>query len=365
MFTTSDIISCFDQLVGWRNSSKSPTCFDDLTAELQNSTSGFYVNAIEGIELSIIDEMISEDQVDLNTYLANVHQDSAIDLVHKFSQLQKEKLNTKSLLSNLNIGTRVLDIRRLVTDANDRFVGFEIRPYESNNVNIQATEIGIQLDTVQTLDIYFYSSTQITPISVTNIDITTANTVNWFALSDVIASYNSQTQGSGAHYYIGYYESDLVGTAIFTELPCGSCSNSPKKKYGKYFALNPMEVSTNETYLDKSLFDTENIGYTTDTFGLHLKVNATCDVSDVLCTNKNLFASALQKSIAIRLFWDLYNSERINRMTVLNKSDARLNAERLELQLEEEMKTLNIDFTGVDAVCQGCRRKSYGSFQIR
>lgn len=367
MFTPSKIKACFNELVGWRNSDKSPTCFDDLTASLQTSDSGLYVDAIGGMSLSVIDESLDKDEVDLNTYLANSHEDVSVSLIQKFVNTQRDKLNTKALLSNFNIGTKVANIYKLVTPKS-RFVGYQIRPYESMNIKVELTQLGVQFDSVQTgnaINIYFYSSTSKLPLQTFPITPSKDSTVEWIALADFIAEYISEDIGSGSEYYIGYYEDDLTGQAIYTQLrDCSTCSNSPSKKYGKYMALTPIEIASGATFLSRELFDVDRIGVTTDTFGLHLKVNATCDVSSVICDNKLLFASVYQKSIAIKLFWDLYNSERINRMTVMNKADARLNAERLELEVEDEINTLSMDFSHIDPICQNCRRRGLKTMRL-
>ena len=67
---------------------------------------------------------------------------------------------------------------------------------------------------------------------------------------------------------------------------------------------------------------------------------------------------ALQKKIAIRLFWEAFNSDRINRTTFINKADAQMMAEKYELDLDDEMKVLTIDFSMVDQICMPCKRRS-------
>jgi hypothetical protein len=367
MFIPSEIKTCFDQLVGWRNSAKSPTCFPDLTTELQNSISGFYLDSVEGLQLSVIEEAIGGDNIDLNVYLQNSHEDSAIKLINSFIQLQKEKLTTKALLSSLNVGVRIGNIRETVTPRS-RFVGFEIRPKESSNLKVELSHLGVQFNAAQVsnaLDIYFYSSSDLQPVQVFSITPTKDSSIEWLELTNFIAGYISDNQGSGADYYIGYYEDELVGQAVQTQMGCKTCSNSPYKKWRDYFSLNPIEVQANHTYLSRELFDVESMGRSENTYGLHLKVNATCDITDVICQNKSMFAAALQKQIAIKIFWDIYNSEKINRMTVLNKADSRLNAERLELALEDELQTLSMDFSNIDPICQNCKRKSFGRINLR
>jgi len=363
MIDRTKIESCFTSLVGWRESAQAPACFSNLSAELLQSDSGLYVNDVAGMNLQLINEVLGKDETDVNEFLQNTHDSCAIELINNFTMMQRDKLNSKALLSNFNVGTKLADIRNKETKRS-RFVGFQIKPKESNSIKVSLGQLGVQFDTAETIDIYFYCSTDLQPVKVQSISNTKLSSIEWIMLTDFVANYISETQGSGAEYYIGYYEDDLVGQAVETHLSCGTCGNAPKKLWSKYMEMYPIEVQSGATYVSRELFDTEEVGMTTSTHGLHLKINAQCDVTEAICINRPLFANALQKKIAIRLFWKAFNSDRINRTTLINKEDARLNAEKLELDLDEEMKILTLDFSMVDQICLPCKKRGLGRVQL-
>ena len=66
----------------------------------------------------------------------------------------------------------------------------------------------------------------------------------------------------------------------------------------------------------------------------------------------------LYAKTTIRLFWEAYNTDRINRVAFINKDDSRLMAEKLELDLAKELETLSMDFSQIDKVCLPCSRRS-------
>lgn len=356
MFDKSKITSCFTSLVGWRESAQAPLCYAALSPELTTSDSGLYVNDIAGMDLQLINEAIGKDENDVNDFLENISESCSIELVNDFTILQKEKLNTKALLSNFDTGIKLTDIRKKQTKRS-RFVGYEICPTQSNSVKVTLQQLGVQFDTLETLDVFFYASSQLQPLKQVSISNTKESSLEWLILTDFIASYISE-YGAGDKYYIGYYEDDLTGQAIETFQLCGTCGNAPAKKYSPYASIRPIEIASGATYVDRTLFDVEQVGYTTSTFGLNLKINVECDISDVICENKQMLANSLQKKIAIRLFWEAYNSDRINRVAFINKEDSRLMAEKLELDLERELKTLSMDFSQIDKVCLPCSRRS-------
>ena len=345
-------------LNGFRESANEIVCFDELTTELKTSDSGVYYNDVPGIKLNSIQEMIESDELDMNSYLSEKIESSSIDLIQQFVQLQKEKLNTKAILSNLNVGVRqATNIRDLTTNRN-RFVGFLLKPANADGVVATPTQLGVQFDTVQTITIYLYAQSQLDPIDSFDITTTKGNTsLEWFDLPTTWKlEHLSDLYATGDTYYLGYYESDLTGNALETRMSCASCSGSAYSKYSKYVTVQPIEVREDKTYVSKEVFDKDDVGFTTETFGLHLKMNVDCDITKVVVENKILFATALQKRVAINIFWDSFNSNRINRETLLSKEDSRLNAEKLELDLMDELKTLSIDFSNLDPVCLPCRR---------
>jgi len=352
------IKQCFLTLDGWRSSAQEIVCFDELTDELKTSDSGVYYNDIPGIKLNDIQSMISPDEVNMNQYLADKIESSSVDLVNQFVQLQKEKLNTKAILSDLNIGVRQsTNIRNLMTKR-DRFVGFMLKPANAEGVVATPTHLGVQFDTAQTITIYLYAQSQIDPIDSFEIETTKGNvSLEWFQLPDTWRlEHLSDTYAVGDVYYLGYYETDLTGQALETTMSCSSCSGSAYSKYSKYVSIQPIEVNQGNTYVSREIFDKDDVGYTTTTYGLHMRLNVDCDITKIICENKTLFASALQKRVAISIFWDTFNSDRLNRETLLSKEDARLNAEKQELDLEAELSTLSLDFSNLDAVCLPCRR---------
>lgn len=367
MIDKNKILSCFTNLVGWRESAQAEDCFDELDVTLTNPDCPYFVNDLPAVSLNLVNEVIGDDECDVNSYLTNTHHQAILALLNKFVIMQKEKLNTKALLSHFNIGTKIGNIRT-TTNKFDRFVGFEICQLASNSIKTELSHIGLQFNEIQTdLDIYFYSSSQLEPVKTFPITTTKASSLEWIPLTDFVLSYISENDAVGATYYIGYYESELTptGKAVKTDLACGTCKGSPVRKYRDYVGISPISVASGHTYISRELFDVESISHTTESFGIHLKINVECDISDLLCKNKESFSSLLQKKIAIKILWDAYNSDAINRTTFINKEDSRLMAEKYELDLMEELETIVIDFSEIDSVCVPCKRRTLTSVNLR
>lgn len=388
MINFTQLAQCFSGLVGFRESAKAPSCYDALTDILKTSSSGLYVNDVSGMSLEIINDIKGKDFANVNDYLDSAMSQALRSMANNFIIKQKKEVYSKSLLKNQDIGIYAQNVRTTSTK-NNRFVGFEIIPKKSNSIRAEILQLGGMFSQVQDeLPIYFYSSQQLEPLGIFYANIDKSNSTVWFTLDTVsgsdsgahteplefICDYINNSTGHGQRYFIGYYEADLDlnNYAIQTQTPCYSCNGNSNYNYQDYVIFRPCEVSSGNTYLSRELFNIDAVGYSTDTYGLFAKLNVTCDMTQVICDNKNLFASIYQKSIAAKLFWDAYNSpaSAFNANSSTKKSDFRLMAEKLEFELnggivdgrysKGELETLTIDFSNIDSICIGAKKSSFG-----
>ena len=393
MINFTKISTCFQGLVGFRESAKAGSCYDDLSDALKQSDSGLYVNDVEGVSLEIINDIKGQDFATVNDYLDSKFDSGLRTLINDFVIKQKKENYAKSLLKNQDIGIKPATNIRDYSPKNNRFVGFEIRPKKSNSIRTEILQFGGMFSQIQNeLPIYFYSSFQLDPIDIYYANIDKTNSLVWFTLDETqgsdsgthidpltfICDYINDNSGHGQRYWIGYYESDLDTNnyAVYTKTPCYTCNYSNAYNHLEYVDVIPCEVPTEHTYVSRELFDIDNIGYADSTYGLFVKLNVTCDISQVLCDNKNLFASSLQKKIASKILWDAYNApaSAFNANSTTKKSDFRLMAEKLEFELnggivdgryqKGELETLSIDFSNIDQVCLGMRKRAFGVFQL-
>lgn len=383
MITNASIKECFECLVGWKESDEAGDCYEALTPHLKHSDSGIYVNDLPAVKLEIINEMLGLDRTVVNDYLTDLYSDSSVKVVRSFVNAHKKYNYAKALLDNYDLGIYATNVRT-PTPKRGRFVGFEITPKGGNSVNAQVMQIGGMFSEAQNgLTMYFYSSKQIDPILTFTANITKANSLNWFSLvtpdsnsgsssddcetvTEIMAKYINKEYGHGSKYFIGYYEDDLStnNKAIYTIANCFSGCNKASKTLNSYASVRPMEVPSGNTYQNRQLFDLDNIGYSNETKGLFLKVNVSCDISQIICDNKMLFADALRMQQAITILWDCYNSTALNKTMASKKEDFRLMAEKYETDLEEMLKSLTVDFSNVDPICVGYKKGVMGLMNL-
>lgn len=389
MITKDRILECFSGLVGWRESTKAGTCYESLTESLKTSRSSIYVNDIgTGMDLESINQNLPHDYSDANQFLTDLYEASVIELLTRWAQITKRDVYTKTLLANDDIGVKAKNNKSLETKFG-RFVGFKITPKPSNSLRAEVLQLGGMFSLAnQNLPIYFYASRQNDPIAVFYADYSSPYSQVWFNLSNTqsgsgsastavdpitfICDYINREKGSGMDYFIGYYEADLTGNAIQTDMYCGPCSGT-SNELDRWVIITPICVREESTYLTRELFDIENVGMTSQTFGLFMKVNVKCDASEVICDNVIMFAKALQLVMLEKLFWAFYNSNETNSMTANNKQDYRMNAEKCNNELYGYvpegsyrripgiLEQLTIDFSNLDRICLGMHKRQLGT----
>lgn len=390
MIQTTRINECFSGLVGWRESAKAGSCYESLSEALKESTSGLYVNDPgSGMDLQTVNQNLPHDYDDVNTYLTDLYSSSVQEMLNEWIVIQKREVYTKALLANNDLGVQMANDKRKIETKFNRFVGFKITPKGSNSIRAEIVQLGGMFNTAQeNLKIYFYSSRQDEPLAIFYTDYTTVKSQQWFTLStlasgsgssstasdpiEIICDFINREKGHGQDYFIGYYESELSGQAIQTSMQCGPCNGNTNESE-QYVSIVPICVAEENTYETRELFDIDAVGVTGSTFGLFMKINAKCDISECVCDNVKMFARSLKLTLLKNLYWGFYNSNEVNNLTTTKKSDYRLMAEKCQLELmgyvpegsnrriPGTLEQLSLDFSNVDKYCMGMRKRSLGT----
>jgi len=373
--------TCTSGLVGWNQSTdvSHPT----LTLSNLQSTSGYKVDSLPGISWETIVKSITPVEADLNTYLELVRTEETRKLVNRSVDRIKDKLLTKELLSNFDPIAGVAAFTDLVTQ-NARFVGYLIMPQESENLRAEITHIGMQIDTIQVnpVRIYLYDTSQKEAIATYDYTNTKTDSLEWFtSLTDFIINYRSTSAGTGQSFLLGYYEADpsnvqntqLSGQALFLQI-CEGCSNTAKRRklFQKYIGIMPIQIPNDKLNYDGAtpiLPDSESLEsyVTTSTHGLYLKFNITCDISHVVCMNKDIFAEPLQYAIAVRVLSDCLASTKHNEIVDASQNREQLNKWMLTYRADLQgwqteggdwrkgmIDRLVLDISNIDAFCLKC-----------
>lgn len=365
MINYTTVKSCLSGLVGYRNSDDS--CQDTLTGAITGSSSGRYITDISGITPEYIAAARGKDYADLQTYLDDVFNKEPLEAVKAFIRNHKELTAARHLVDNADITKKMHHFVDQVTKSG-RFVGVKIQPAVSENIVIQVRSIGVQFSALNpALTLYVFESSQNEPIkTITLTGHNKTNSLQWFDQTDVKFYYKDDSGGTGQEFYIGYFEDDLNGMAVDTRLNCGTCPGNKDSAYiqaTKHMAISG--VNFNSSHLNGTdLPNTKQQGLNEQTYGLHLKLNVTCDITSILCDNIAQFDNLVTQRIAMRIFKDFYNTAEIGGTSEMSRNRALTNLEMAEDEFKRELKALELDFTQIDKICLPCKKKSYKTGQL-
>lgn len=346
-------------MVGFRNSDR--TCISNFGNAQTGATSSVYVTDEPGITPTNITAAMPKDYTNMADYVADTIRKATQDTFQEFINRHKELTRARTLLDNVNPVKGVNVFTNQITKAG-RFVGLLIEPKKSDSIVAVLKYIGVQFNSLNTaLVLYLYETSQNDPIA--TLTLSGHNkmlSLQWFE-STMKAKYRSNTGGTGQRFLLGYFENDLIGNAVSTTLHnCSTCDNANAgmwiEKYQSQVYIRGLSIPTSGLN-GTNLPNTSLIGEGDQTFGLHLRFYTTCEITDVLCDNKNMFAQVISKKCAMKFYLDYYNNSNLSREADMTRDRAMTNYAVAKEEYDGLLKGIRIDFTDIDRHCLPCSQR--------
>lgn len=366
MIDFSTAATCLSGLVGFRNSDRS--CISDFGSSQTGSTSSVYVTDEPAITPTNITATMPKDYTTLSDYVGDVLRRAQQETLHTFVNRHKELTRGRTLLDNVHPVKGVNIMTKQITKSG-RFVGILIEPRKSNSIAVVLKYIGVQFNTLNTsLKLYLYETSQNAAIA--TLTLTGHNKIlslQWFE-STMIARYLSSTGGTGQRFMLGYYEDDLAGQAVSTSMvKCSSCEgpyNGWIERYQQDVYVTGFSVASSGLS-GTDLPNPDLIAEGDETYGLHLNFYTTCEITDVICDNKDMFAIAISKNAAMKFYMDMANNSNLSREADMVRDRAMTNYAVVKEQFDDALKGIRIDFTDLDKYCMPCSQRELRTANIR
>ena len=307
---SNKVIAEFKKVVGWDNHydlTEIPALSSTLTdTETGMTYQNFYPSLVR---LDYINAMLPSNYP-LDTYLDKVETDSINELLSEVSE-QKKLLDIGEDIAKSNI---ILpnQIKGNTITNEGRFVGVQFSLSESIGIQAVINRIGLYLTVAQpNLTIYLYNSLQSTAVATYTYTSTSANSFQWIA-EEVVLSYDDGDNNTGGVWYVGYYQDDLVGSAIqykslnWVNGACSTCGGGlaakAYKAIGSYLTMRPFYIASANVPAVGTLFDVEDMIYCNDNnFGFNFNISIKCDLSQYFIDNKKSFKVAIGRMVALKV----------------------------------------------------------------
>jgi hypothetical protein len=315
-------------VVGW----KQPTAYGApvVTTANKASSSGLYYhqgNALAtpvNIKATIEDNDVTD--ANLNVILTELSQGGLCEIASKVFD-EDDHLDTGLLYKHENKFTETL------TNDTD-FVGFEFDLCKRNDLALIINQLICEFDAVNNVKILLFNS-QVNALIDSETVTTVANTATYKA-----ADWRLTDLKYGGKWYIGYLRSGLTAKAVKRNF---DLANLPT--FFDNVGIRPIRVTG---WNAETMFDPSQIRYESDTWGLNFNISLFNDFTELVKSNVNRFAKALQLQVCVNVLDIISNSVQSNRNERLSKANAmfELNGNKRNPQFPEH--TGLIDKLGVE-----------------
>jgi hypothetical protein len=335
-FTPSLLRSGLFGLVGLRDGYQ--TEYQIVTAANQATSSGMYYQDYHPLVTVAHLHQVAPgglSDADFNTWWADLTRAAIV----KYVGAVMRRYEVPSVFENLRLYNFATVLDDPMTMSGNAFVGLEIELAHVNNIKVVLDSIGLLFNgTLTDKTFYLFHSSQAAAITTITASAT-ANTETWTALTDKVMNFVNDTY-VGGRFYIGYKQQDL-GTVrpLKRDWDCGNI-----KRYASLFSVRPFQVSD---FTGTTLFDIDDIDYTSDTYGLNLELSSVNDVTKQILTQKSAFTDLIGTGVAVEVLERLANSTRDNEVKKETRdlAFAELNKDGGDLRgrLESIIKQVRID----------------------
>lgn len=297
------------------------------------------------------------------------------------SFIQQKQLNeeTRNLLERRTFFDGAARLQATI-DPTGKLVGFEIVPVRAMGVTTKIEKIGLQMvGGTGIVKLYLFHSSQVAPMRVIELNFTNTNGgFQWFTLPEPLyLPYISNGNDAGGAWFLCYNQNELPRgmqalnvAKDWSVEPCQTClggSIDLWKELTKYMQVSPFGIKAPldwEQYPE--MFDIAEIGYTnTMNYGMNLEITVGCDLTDFLISQKDVFATVIQKQVAVYALRTIAmnpdvrvnrNQVNVTREQLLYEIDGapQGRASGLGYELAQAYKALSLDVRNLDRICLQC-----------
>ena len=311
----------------------------------------------------------------LSDFLLRLTRNGIHTAVQHFLQGKEIARETKTLVERRTFFDGAARLKATIDNAG-RIVGMEIVPVRALGVTTKIERIGLQMmGGTGAVTLYLFHTSQVKPVKTVVLNYTnTSGGFQWFTLDDFYLPYLGADTDAGGAWYLCYNQADLPDgmqalnvSKDWSSEPCQTClggSIEGWKQITKYLQVSPFAVRAPQGFKSEpEMFDVGRVAYTnTMNYGINAEISVGCDLSDFIISQRAVFASVVQKQVAVDALRTMamnpdirVNRHQVNvtRDQILYEVDgiAQGRPSGLAYELAQAYKALAIDTQGLDRVC--------------
>lgn len=319
----------------------------------------------------------------VSDYVYNLTINGINTAVQTFIQEKQLQQETRNLLERRTFFDGAARLAATI-DPTGKIVGFEIVPVRAMGVTTKIERIGLQMiGATGTVKLYLFHSSQVAPMRTIELNFTNTNGgFQWFTPAEpiylpYIPGADGNGNDAGGAWFLCYNQNELPAgmqalnvSKDWSVEPCQTClggSIESWRQMTKYMQVSPFGIHAPLDFTEyPEMFDIGEIGYTnTMNYGMNLEISVGCDLTDFIISQRNIFATVIQKQVAATVLRTLAMNPdvRVNRNQVNVTRDELLyeldgapqgRASGIGYELRQAYKALELDTRGLDRICLQC-----------
>jgi hypothetical protein len=305
-FNQAKVISALFGRIGWRGS------VPRVSPTNQLSKSGRYFQDFHALvttdNVRAVMEEVDASDADFNAHIESLQKSAILRCLNAAFQ-EREIYESVLLYDRDENGHRVVN-------GSNQFVGFEINVPTTANVSVQISSVQLLFDQDVTVRLYLFADGKKTPVWFADV-AAIGNEATTVGIANVVLNYLSDTH-KGKRFYFGYFQSDLGSAKAIQE--------DVRWNQTLCFSARSMKAAKVGT----SDFDRENVGHTSEAWGLNIEVSAFRDHTNTCIRMAPLFDEAIGLQMAYNVLEQIIYSTRSNARERIIKDEVA----RVGLQLE-------------------------------
>lgn len=342
----SSIQSSLLGLVGFRQTGTTVTL-----STLHTSSSGIWIQDEDPLLTLENLEALVPDDIDFEEWLANKLKASINKTVRDWETMKVLKGSGKNLL------TEHLMIKNTPQNYQSTWSNIgaiELTTRSSKGLRY-SVKLSLHLTDSATVELKVFEAGKSAPVATQSLNYTTGDTVQWF---DVDYEFTGEKV-----YYLAY---DMSSVTAYNLMKGWTYDYFPS---GRFYTARAVRHSEGIA----SLWDlNENEYVYDDNFGINLRVSVTCDYTDLIIDQKNIFANAIAKRLGIDLLEELAsNAQAVVQKNIRNVDPAEIRIKiyghgvktvnpatdySLMKQYKDALKAIQFDTTNIDNYCLTCKK---------
>lgn len=314
----------------------------------------------------------------LSDYLRKLMYDGITTACQTFLQMKSLTQETKNILSHKLLFDGAGNYKDIILPTGN-VVGYEITPVRSMGVTAKIEKIGLQMvGATGTIRVYLFHSSKIEPVAYKDVAIPSdKGYYTWVDVNDWFLPYMGSENYAGGSWYICYYEASMPKlmrsvniSKDWSREPCSNCNKGNVqlwREMNKYFHVTPFKVGVEPDFQDNPmLWDIGQMMYTsTLCYGMNLEFSVGCDLTDFIVEQKQLFATIVQKQVAVIALRTIAmnpnvrvnrNLANVSKMDILYELDGNTQGRETGLcyDLKKAYEAVSLDTRNIDRICLGC-----------